>query len=255
MHFSNVFCRAYVKVVFKMRATDWLACTLGHRGQREREEVLGSSKARGRSAPQSLQSQLHTFSLGTQSANTNKVSVFGQVKMASTDGGAHQSPKDLHAENTVPLGNLDVSSWWTALQDDSILASADADCLQHIFSRLELFDAMPLGFTCRRLYYHFKESQKRTKALKIVGETREEFKKTGDFSMQNIPVNFFKVVATFANLRSLVLATCLHPIDFETLFTQLTALPLMSTLSLNLFFGRKMKQQFLSITFGLSWLN
>ncbi|KAH9401918.1 fts3-like protein [Tyrophagus putrescentiae] len=144
--------------------------------------------------------------------------------MASTDG-AHQPPNDLHAENMVPLGNLDVSSWWTALQDDSILASADADSLQHIFSRLELFDAMPLGFTCRRLYYHFKESQKRTKALKIVGETREEFKKTGDFSMQNIPV-----VATFANLRSLVLATCLHPSDFETLFTQLTALPLMSTL-------------------------
>ncbi len=57
--------------------------------------------------------------------------------------------------------------------------------------------------------------------------------------MQNIPVNFFKVVATFANLRSLVLATCLHPSDFETLFTQLTALPLMSTLSLNLFFWEK----------------
>ncbi|KAH9401914.1 hypothetical protein TYRP_016481 [Tyrophagus putrescentiae] len=93
--------------------------------------------------------------------------------MASTDGGAHQPPNDLHAENTVPLGNLDVSSWWTALQDDSILASYDADCLQHIFSRLELFDAMPLGFTCRRLYYYFKESQKKTKALNLtIGKNR-----------------------------------------------------------------------------------
>ena len=72
--------------------------------------------------------------------------------MALTNG-AHQPPNDLHAENMVPRSNLDISSWWTgALQDDSILASADADSLQHIFSRLELLDAMRLAFTCRRLY-------------------------------------------------------------------------------------------------------
>ena len=177
-----------------------------------------------------------TLSLSTQPANINKVSVFGQVKMASTDG-AHQPPNDLHAENMVPLGNLDVNSWWTALQDDSILASYDADCLQHIFSRLELLDAMRLAFTCRRLYYHFKESQKRTKALNLTMGKRksslELLAPTEDFfvgkSFSSIARQF---TATFASLRSLTVSTTLHPDNFETLLNQLNALPLLTTLGL-----------------------
>ncbi|KAH9391619.1 hypothetical protein TYRP_022634 [Tyrophagus putrescentiae] len=159
------------------------------------------------------------------------------LKMASTYG-AHQYPKALHAKNMVPQGNLDVSSWWTALQDDSILAGADADSLQHIFSCLALFEAMPLGFTCRRLYYHFKESQKKkTKALnltigkditlELLAAATEDFYVRTSFS--SVALQF---TATYASLRSLTVSTTLHPDNFATLLTQLSALPLLTTLGL-----------------------
>ncbi len=163
--------------------------------------------------------------------------MFGQVKMASTEDGAHQPPNDLHAENMVPLSNLDVSSWWTALQDDSILASADADSLQHIFSRLKLFEAMPLGFTCRRLYYYFKDSQKKTKTLNVtIGKSRPSFElqaATNDFCVRMYFISVApQFTATYASLRSLTVFTTFHPNNLATLLSQLTALPLLTTLNL-----------------------
>ena len=214
----------------------------GHRGQRgqrererERERKCGALPRHVVAVHLSLCSQLHTFSVHsvTQPANINKVSVFVRVKMASTDG-VQPSPNDLHAENVMPAEVLDVSSWWTALQANSILASYDADCLQHIFSRLKLFDAMPLGFTCRRLYYHFKESQKKTRTLML--ETDDGSERNYFFepvlSIKNFRSVALKFAPTYSNLRSLSVTTCCHPDNFAALLTQLTELPLLTTLNL-----------------------
>ncbi|KAH9402629.1 hypothetical protein TYRP_016162 [Tyrophagus putrescentiae] len=162
---------------------------------------------------------------------------------------------------------MDTSSWLTAFQADSILASYNSDCLQQIFSRLSLPDALHLGRACRRLYAHFEESQKTTKALVITRGKLNGLEQQKTVFMRNInpaardaveeevpevkltpvrlpfsksrngaPLLTFtrKFTETFANLRLLEVATRLNGTEWEQLLGQLSpaSLPLLTSLKL-----------------------
>ncbi|KAH9398065.1 hypothetical protein TYRP_019441 [Tyrophagus putrescentiae] len=162
--------------------------------------------------------------------------------------------------------NLDTSSWLAAFQADSILASYNSDCLQHIFSLLSLPDALHIGRACRRLYVHF-ESQKRTRALVITRDHPCGLEKHKAVFLRNIngaardaveekvlkatltpvwlpfsssasgaPLLTFthKFTDTFTNLHLLEVATRLNGAEWADLLGQLNpaSLPLLTTLKL-----------------------
>ncbi len=162
------------------------------------------------------------------------------------------------------LLKLDTFSWLTAFQADSILASYNSDCLQEIFSRLSLHDALHLGRACRRLYAHFEKSQKTTKALVITRGEPNGLEQRKTVFLRNIncaardaveeevpevkltPVRLpflngvslltftLKFTETFSNLRLLEVATRLNRTEWEQLLTQLSpaSLPLLTSLKL-----------------------